>query len=104
MEYNTSELCDTYIDMVDVVEPMFSTFGGRSSFGGVVATIKCFESNGLILEAVKQNGVGRVLLIDSRMKSAPSERTPLPEVDTVPLRTAKELRQYPTPAPTSYSS
>ncbi len=64
MEYNTSELCDTYIDMVDVVEPMFSTFGGRNSFGGLVSTVKCFESNGLILETVKQNGVGRVLLID----------------------------------------
>ncbi len=64
MEYNTSELCDTYMDMVDVVEPMFSSFGGRSSFGGVVSTIKCFEANGLIREAVKENGVGRVLLID----------------------------------------
>ncbi|MFD1007848.1 MULTISPECIES: ribonuclease E activity regulator RraA [Oceanisphaera] len=64
MEYNTSELCDTYIDMVDVVEPMFSSFGGRNSFGGSVSTIKCFESNGLIIEAVKENGAGRVLLID----------------------------------------
>ncbi len=64
MEYNTSELCDTYIDMVDVVEPMFSSFGGRNSFGGTISTIKCFESNGLIMAAVKENGVGRVLLID----------------------------------------
>lgn len=64
MEYNTSELCDTYIDMVDVVEPMFSSFGGRNSFGGTISTIKCFESNGLIAEAVKEDGVGRVLLID----------------------------------------
>ncbi|WP_445395622.1 ribonuclease E activity regulator RraA [Zobellella sp. An-6] len=64
MEYNTSELCDTYMDMVDVVEPMFSSFGGRSSFGGTVSTIKCFEANGLIMEAVKASGVGRVLLID----------------------------------------
>lgn len=64
MEYNTSELCNTYMEMVDVVEPMFSSFGGRSSFGGMVSTIKCFEASGLIIEAVKENGVGRVLLID----------------------------------------
>lgn len=64
MEYNTSDLCDTYIDMVDVVEPMFSSFGGRNSFAGAVSTIKCFETNGLIAEAVKEDGVGRVLLID----------------------------------------
>lgn len=64
MEYNTSELCDTFIDMVDVVEPMFSSFGGRNSFGGSISTIKCFESNGLISEAVKEDGTGRILLID----------------------------------------
>ena len=64
MEYNTSELCDTYADLVDVVEPMFSTYGGRNSFGGVITTVKCFEANGLISELVKENGVGRVLLID----------------------------------------
>ncbi|ART81159.1 ribonuclease E activity regulator RraA [Oceanisphaera avium] len=64
MEYNTSELCDTYIDMVDVVEPMFSSFGGRNSFGGSITTIKCFEANGLISDTVKEDGQGRVLLID----------------------------------------
>ncbi|MBB6055348.1 MAG: ribonuclease E activity regulator RraA [Gammaproteobacteria bacterium] len=64
MEYNTSQLCDIYQDQVDVVEPMFSTFGGRSSFGGQVTTIKCFEANGIIRQVVKENGVGRVLLID----------------------------------------
>ena len=64
MEYNTSQLCDIYQDQVDVVEPMFSTFGGRSSFGGQVTTIKCFEANGIIHQLVKENGIGRVLLID----------------------------------------
>jgi len=64
MEYNTSELCDIYQDMVDVLEPMLCSFGGRASFGGVITTVKCFESNGLIRELVKENGVGRVLLID----------------------------------------
>ncbi len=64
MEYNTYQLCDIYQDQVDVVEPMFSTFGGRSSFGGLVTTIKCFEANGIIRQIVKESGVGRVLLID----------------------------------------
>lgn len=34
MEYNTSELCDLYPDMIDVVEPMFIHYGSRDSFGG----------------------------------------------------------------------
>ncbi|MBL4829837.1 MAG: ribonuclease E activity regulator RraA [Aliivibrio sp.] len=64
MEYNTSELCDIYLDQVDVVEPMFTSFGGRSSFAGIVSSIKCFEDNGIINTILEQNGEGRVLLID----------------------------------------
>ncbi|MEZ9233566.1 ribonuclease E activity regulator RraA [Vibrio amylolyticus] len=64
MEYNTSALCDIYLDQVDVVEPLFSNFGGSASFAGQVTTIKCFEDNGLIRDCLEQDGVGRVLLID----------------------------------------
>ncbi|MEX1221725.1 MAG: ribonuclease E activity regulator RraA [Idiomarina sp.] len=64
MEYNTSELCDLYPDMIDVVEPMFIHYGGRDSFGGQLVVIKCFEDKGLIEEVVQQPGAGKVLLID----------------------------------------
>ncbi|MDP5255795.1 MULTISPECIES: ribonuclease E activity regulator RraA [unclassified Vibrio] len=64
MEYNTSALCDIYLEQVDVVEPMFSNFGGRSSFAGQVTTIKCFEDNGLIRDVLEQDGEGQVLLVD----------------------------------------
>lgn len=64
MEYNTSALCDIYLEQVDVVEPMFSNFGGSASFAGQITTVKCFEDNGLIRELLEQDGLGRVLLID----------------------------------------
>ena len=64
MRVDTSELCDIYSDQVDVVEPIFSSFGGTSSFFGKITTVKCFESNGLIAEVLEENGVGRVLLVD----------------------------------------
>ncbi|KII79299.1 ribonuclease E activity regulator RraA [Vibrio renipiscarius] len=64
MEYNTSALCDIYLEQVDVVEPMFSNFGGSASFAGQVTTVKCFEDNGLIREILEQDGIGRVLLVD----------------------------------------
>ena len=64
MEYNTSELCNTYADLVDVVEPIFSNYGGINSFGGKVVTVKCFENNGLISQLVATNGIGKVLVID----------------------------------------
>ncbi|PJC85728.1 ribonuclease E activity regulator RraA [Vibrio sp. HA2012] len=64
MEYNTSALCDIYLDQVDVVEPMFSNFGGSASFAGQITTVKCFEDNGLIRSILEQDGNGRVLLVD----------------------------------------
>ena len=64
MFIDTSELCDLYAEQVDVVEPIFSSFGGVSNFYGKVTTVKCFESNGSIAEVLEENGEGRVLVID----------------------------------------
>ena len=64
MFIDTSELCDIYAEQVDVVEPIFSSFGGVSNFYGKVTTVKCFESNGLIAEVLEENGEGRVLVVD----------------------------------------
>ncbi|MDU5841197.1 MAG: ribonuclease E activity regulator RraA, partial [Haemophilus parainfluenzae] len=64
MYIDTSELCDIYADQVDVVEPIFSSFGGVSNFYGKVTTVKCFENNGLIAELLEENGEGRVLVVD----------------------------------------
>ncbi len=64
MKYDTSELCDVYQEEVNVVEPLFSNFGGRSSFGGQIITVKCFEDNGLLYTLLEENGRGNVLLVD----------------------------------------
>lgn len=63
MQYVIPDLCDAY-PYVDVVEPMFSNFGGRDSFGGQIVTIKCFEDNSLVKEQVEQDGRGKVLVVD----------------------------------------
>jgi regulator of ribonuclease activity A len=64
MQYNTSELCDFYADLIDVVDPIFCNYGGRSSFAGQVVTLKCFENSGLIHQIVNLDGTGKVLVID----------------------------------------
>lgn len=64
MRIDTSELCDIYSDQVDVVEPVFSSFGGAPSYCGQITTVKCFESNGLIADVLEEEGKGRVLLVD----------------------------------------
>ena len=64
MQYVTPDLCDAYPELVQVVEPMFSNFGGHDSFGGEIVTIKCFEDNSLVKDQVDLDGKGKVLVID----------------------------------------
>ncbi|CNF14071.1 ribonuclease E activity regulator RraA [Yersinia nurmii] len=64
MKYDTSELCDIYHEEINVVEALFSNFGGRTSFGGQITTVKCFEDNGLLFGLLEENGRGRVLVVD----------------------------------------
>ena len=42
----------------------FRAFGRVAAFSGQVATIRCFEDNSMVKEAVNEPGQGRVLLID----------------------------------------
>ncbi|MAZ87738.1 MAG: ribonuclease activity regulator protein RraA [Cellvibrionaceae bacterium] len=65
MEYLTPDLCDEYPHLVRVLEPMMNNYGGRSSFGGQIVTIKCFEDNSLVREQVALNGKGKVLVVDA---------------------------------------
>ncbi len=64
MQYVTPDLCDAYPDLVQVVEPMFSNFGGRDSFGGEIVTVKCFEDNSRVKELVELDGTGKVMVVD----------------------------------------
>ncbi|MEG5263558.1 ribonuclease E activity regulator RraA [Pseudomonas sp. JDS28PS106] len=64
MHYLTPDLCDAYPELVQAVEPMFSNFGGRDSFGGQIVTIKCHEDNSRVKEQVALEGQGKVLVVD----------------------------------------
>jgi len=62
---STPDLCDQYPELVRVVEPMLSNFGGREQFCGQVTTIKCFEDNSLVKQLVGTSGEGRVIVVDA---------------------------------------
>jgi regulator of ribonuclease activity A len=66
MTFKTPDLCDQYADThhLQIAEPMFRQFGGRSSFSGRVATLKVFEDNVLIRQALEQRVEDGVLVID----------------------------------------
>lgn len=63
-QYITPDLCDAYPELVQVVEPMFSNFGGKDSFGGEIVTVKCFEDNSKVKYLVGTPGEGRVMVVD----------------------------------------
>jgi regulator of ribonuclease activity A len=64
MDLLTTDLCDAHADKVRVVEPMFNSFGGRSSFHGRISTLKVFEDNSMVRTALESPGDDRVLVID----------------------------------------
>ena len=64
MKYDTSELCDIYQEDVNVVEPLFSNFGGRASFGGQIITVKWLGGEWLAEGVVGQGWRGGVLCVD----------------------------------------
>jgi regulator of ribonuclease activity A len=64
MSFKTADLCDEYPDSLQICETGFSSFGGRARFFGQISTIKCFEDNSLVREAVAEPGEGRVLVVD----------------------------------------
>jgi regulator of ribonuclease activity A len=64
MSFKTADLCDQHADQLQVLEPMFSNFGGSSAFHGSVVTLKVFEDNSLVRAALEEPGNARVLVID----------------------------------------
>ncbi|MGB0668920.1 MAG: ribonuclease E activity regulator RraA [Porticoccaceae bacterium] len=61
----TPDLCDQHPELVRVVEPMLSNFGGREQFYGQIVTVKCFEDNSLVKQLVGTPGHGRVIVVDA---------------------------------------
>jgi regulator of ribonuclease activity A len=59
----TTDVSDAHPE-AQVCDPVFSIFGGRVSFSGPITTLKVFEDNTLIKQAVESPGEGRVLVVD----------------------------------------
>ena len=60
----TPDLCDANPDVI-VLEPMFANYGGVDSFYGPIRTVKCFEDNSMVKQAVAEPGDGAVLVVDA---------------------------------------
>lgn len=66
MIFKTPDLCDQFADHhhIQIAEPLFKAFGGHSAFSGRVTTLKVFEDNIRIREALEEKSEGGVLVVD----------------------------------------
>jgi regulator of ribonuclease activity A len=64
VEFATADLCDAFADQVQVLEPVFREYGGVPRFSGAIETLRVFEDNTLVGQALETDGQGRVLVVD----------------------------------------
>ena len=62
--FTISDLCDEFVSLVRVANPLFNDYGGIVSFGGQITTVRVFEDNVLVRGALEEEGGGRVLVVD----------------------------------------
>ena len=62
---STCDISDKLHPNVQYLDPVFKCYGGKTNFSGRIVTIKCFEDNSLVEEALNMNGKGCVLVVDA---------------------------------------
>lgn len=67
-DFSTCDICDAHEadqpPSFAVLPPVFRDFGTAVRFCGPVSTVRCFEDNSRVKEAVDSPGKGRVLVVD----------------------------------------
>lgn len=68
LQFATCDLCDSHKNDSSghfrVLPPVFKNYGALNKFSGEVVTVKCFEDNSRVKEAVDSAGQRRVLVVD----------------------------------------
>ena len=64
MEFKNADLCDVHAAKVEVCQAEFKSYGKKPKFYGPIATVKAFEDNVLVLEALETIPAGHVLVVD----------------------------------------
>ena len=64
MGISTADLCDEHPETARVCEPLFRSYGAKQSFGGPVRTVRVYEDNVLVQQALDEVEAGSVLVVD----------------------------------------
>jgi len=65
MEFATADLIDDFGAELQSCETQFRQYGGRLTFAGRIATVRCFQDNALLKRILDEGpGADRVLVVD----------------------------------------
>ncbi len=64
VSWKTADLCDAFEQEVQVCQPLFRSYGGHQRFCGPVATVRVYEDNVLVKQAIESVPTGSVLVVD----------------------------------------
>ena len=64
MKFYTADLCDKYNDKVHVLEPILKSYGGLKKVMGQIVTIKLLGNNQSLASLLKQEGEGKIVIVD----------------------------------------
>ncbi|MGM9923897.1 MAG: ribonuclease E activity regulator RraA [Bacillus sp. (in: firmicutes)] len=62
--FKTADLCDEYSEELKICELELKSYGGVQSFSGKIATVRVFEDNVLVKEALQTVEEGSILVVD----------------------------------------
>lgn len=62
----TADLCDQYLEKLQVCQLSLYSYGGKKEFTGPIATVDVFEDNVLVREALETVPAGTVLVVDGK--------------------------------------
>ena len=65
MNKATSDVSDKLHPNVQYLEPVYKSYGAKTSFSGRIVTVKCYEDNSLVETALRTNGKDSILVIDA---------------------------------------
>ncbi|WP_442498710.1 ribonuclease E activity regulator RraA [Methylobacter sp. sgz302048] len=66
MSFTTADLCDAHSEEehFQIAEPLFKSYGANPAFCGQITTVKVYEDNVLVRQALEEKVENRVLVID----------------------------------------
>ena len=63
-DFKTADLCDEYSEELSICELGLKSYGKHSRFSGPIATVRVFEDNVLVKEALQTVAEGTVVVVD----------------------------------------